>query len=320
MITDIDFEARYTVDGWRGIAFYLTGYVQIPDLFEDGEPTGRNLPGRELRRGGDGRRRSRTRRRRGRSDRAGGGRLLPRVRPDRLQSVRTRLRTRGRTRDEHIQRTQGSASGTAAATGEDSHDRKADIARAGADSIANMIPMGQPILVGHHSERRHRKDIARIESGMRQTIEHGRTADEQRSRAENIKRQLDESIYDDADAIERLTEKLAALEAQREQRKAANSAYRKEHRAELKAMSAYERGQAVPFPSYAITNLGGNISRTRERLARLQRERDHGPADRMISLALTASARRAAPNSSGAIRTRYNRQQGARCITCEVQS
>jgi hypothetical protein len=30
-MTDIDFDARYTVDGWRGIAFYLTGYVQEPD-------------------------------------------------------------------------------------------------------------------------------------------------------------------------------------------------------------------------------------------------------------------------------------------------
>ena len=35
---EVDFDARYTVDGWRGIAFYLTGYVQEPD--EDTEWTG----------------------------------------------------------------------------------------------------------------------------------------------------------------------------------------------------------------------------------------------------------------------------------------
>jgi len=35
-----------------------------------------------------------------------------------------------------------------------------------ASTIGGMIPMGQPILVGHHSERRHRKDIQRIEHSM----------------------------------------------------------------------------------------------------------------------------------------------------------
>jgi Spy/CpxP family protein refolding chaperone len=37
--------------------------------------------------------------------------------------------------------------------------------------VADGIPMGQPILVGHHSERRHRRDIARIDSGMRNGVE-----------------------------------------------------------------------------------------------------------------------------------------------------
>jgi hypothetical protein len=37
-------------------------------------------------------------------------------------------------------------------------------------AIADTIPFGQPILVGHHSERRARKDAERIESGLRQTV------------------------------------------------------------------------------------------------------------------------------------------------------
>jgi hypothetical protein len=37
--------------------------------------------------------------------------------------------------------------------------------------IADGIPMGQPILVGHHSERRHRKDIERVHNGMRKGID-----------------------------------------------------------------------------------------------------------------------------------------------------
>lgn len=36
-----------------------------------------------------------------------------------------------------------------------------------ARTVADGIPLGQPILVGHHSEKRHRRDIARIDSGMR---------------------------------------------------------------------------------------------------------------------------------------------------------
>lgn len=36
--------------------------------------------------------------------------------------------------------------------------------------IADGIPFGQPILVGHHSERRARKDAERIENGMRKAI------------------------------------------------------------------------------------------------------------------------------------------------------
>lgn len=37
-------------------------------------------------------------------------------------------------------------------------------------AIADNIPLGQPILVGHHSERRARKDAERIESGMRKAV------------------------------------------------------------------------------------------------------------------------------------------------------
>ncbi len=36
--------------------------------------------------------------------------------------------------------------------------------------IADNIPLGQPILVGHHSEKRARKDAERIENGMRKAV------------------------------------------------------------------------------------------------------------------------------------------------------
>lgn len=150
-------------------------------------------------------------------------------------------------------------------------DAKASAAYESADQIASMIPFGQPILVGHHSEGRHRRNVERIDNGMRRSVENSRKAEEMRSRANNIERAAKQAIYsDDADAIERLTEKLATMEAQREAMKARNAEYRKSHKAELKAItSSYMRNRALPHPSYELQNLSGNISRCRARLAQL---------------------------------------------------
>jgi hypothetical protein len=43
-------------------------------------------------------------------------------------------------------------------------------AHAAVERIAGGVPLGQPILVGHHSERHARKDAQRIENGMRRAV------------------------------------------------------------------------------------------------------------------------------------------------------
>ena len=48
--------------------------------------------------------------------------------------------------------------------------QEAEAARARVKSITDGIPLGQPILIGHHSERRARKDAQRIEDGMRKAV------------------------------------------------------------------------------------------------------------------------------------------------------
>lgn len=102
-------------------------------------------------------------------------------------------------------------------------------------------------------------------------FEHQRAAAEHARRADGIRSQLAHAIYDDdPDAIERLREKLEGLEAERERINAANKAYRKAHRAELAKLTAYERSRTVPHAPYELQNLGGNITRTRQRLARLE--------------------------------------------------
>ena len=47
---------------------------------------------------------------------------------------------------------------------------EAERARKAVSEIADNIPLGQPILVGHHSERRARRDAQRIEDGMRKAV------------------------------------------------------------------------------------------------------------------------------------------------------
>lgn len=70
------------------------------------------------------------------------------------------------------------------------HERYAT-RRDAANAIVAMIPMGQPILVGHHSERRHRRDLARHDRNMRKAIEHGENAREATRRSDSVRAQAE---------------------------------------------------------------------------------------------------------------------------------
>lgn len=52
----------------------------------------------------------------------------------------------------------------------DSRRQDAESAHKAVSAIADNIPLGQPILVGHHSEKRARKDAEKIENGMRRAV------------------------------------------------------------------------------------------------------------------------------------------------------
>lgn len=77
--------------------------------------------------------------------------------------------------------------------------------------IANVIPMGQPILIGHHSEKRHRKDLDRIDNEMRKSIRESEKADYYRNKIDNIDNGKAISS-DDPQAIEKLQAKIEELE------------------------------------------------------------------------------------------------------------
>lgn len=163
-------------------------------------------------------------------------------------------------------------------------DVKADAAEAKTRQLADMIPFGQPILVGHHSEGRSRRDAERIQRGMSATVEHSRKADEMRSKADNIEAAAEHAIYsDDGDAIERLEGRIAELEAKRSRIKAYNTSCRKGARdvallsdaeqadilnvAKHASFQLRENGAA---PAYWLSNLSGNLNAQRKRLASLR--------------------------------------------------
>lgn len=97
-----------------------------------------------------------------------------------------------------------------------------------ASQIADQIPFGQPILVGHHSERHARRDAERIHNNMDKGCEEAKLADHHRAKASGLAAQLDRSVFsDDEDAIAQLEERAAASEKEAEKINAINKAWRK---------------------------------------------------------------------------------------------
>jgi hypothetical protein len=65
----------------------------------------------------------------------------------------------------------------------DSRAQDANRARSAVSAIADGIPLGQPILVGHHSERHARRDAEKIENGMRRAVRMWETSQYWKQRA-----------------------------------------------------------------------------------------------------------------------------------------
>lgn len=152
--------------------------------------------------------------------------------------------------------------------------------RADMSEGATGIPLGQPILVGHHSEGRHRAAIKRADNAMRTTIEEGKKAGDYAAKAESVGTG---GISSDApDAVALLEAKLAKLEKNQAFMKAVNKAFKKGDDEALKALGmsdALVRELKTPdfagrtgFASYQLSNNNAKISSTRKRIAQLKRE------------------------------------------------
>jgi hypothetical protein len=132
---------------------------------------------------------------------------------------------------------------------------------------ATGIPFGQPILVGHHSEGRHRAVLKRADSAMRNAVAESKKADYYAGAAASVGTAGVSS--DDPNGVAKLTEKVAELEARQAKMKAANDAWRK---AGNKAgRNAAGEWIEPPYPSYSLSNNSAVIRSTKARIEQLKR-------------------------------------------------
>jgi hypothetical protein len=152
-----------------------------------------------------------------------------------------------------------------------------------AHNLVKDIPMGQPILIGHHSEGRHRRTLERSDSAMRKACEMSAKAENHISKAANLEHALDKTIFsDDIDATEALTQRIADNEAERARMVLINKLYRKGNAEGLKAIdvdleslkvklaAAGSYWGSAPYLPYSMTNLGARIREDKKRLENIK--------------------------------------------------
>jgi len=157
---------------------------------------------------------------------------------------------------------------------------RSDAAYEASNKAIEHIPFGQPILVGHHSERAHRNAIEKSHRAMDRFVAEAKKAEHLDRLASRVGKGGISS--DDPDATSKLQNELEGMEARREMMKRVNAQFRRGGWDAVEGLSegAKERLQADlarapwqgtnPFPAYALTNLGANIRRVRARLEELQ--------------------------------------------------
>ncbi len=159
-----------------------------------------------------------------------------------------------------------------------------------AHKLVENIPLGQPILIGHHSEKAARNLYKRVEQKTTAACESLNMAEHHESKAEGIRRALDKNIFsDDEDALDRLQERIAELEKKQATMVAVNKICRnkkldqseKENQIRAIMTGITTEGmqdlfhpmfssQKPGFPSYALSNNNANIHRLKKRLVDVQ--------------------------------------------------
>ena len=155
------------------------------------------------------------------------------------------------------------------------------------DEIGKHIPFGQPILVGHHSERVHRSALEKMRNCVGKSVQLDNMATQYDERAKRVGTGGISS--NDPAAIDKLREELGQAEAAQLRMKQANALVRKNDSEGLSAMgftaeqtekllSGARWGQKG-YPPYELTNNGANIRRIAARIADIERLRARSSVD-----------------------------------------
>lgn len=155
-------------------------------------------------------------------------------------------------------------------------EKRATAAFNASNAAVEHIPLGQPILVGHHSEAAHRRALDRSNSAMRRSVSESEKAAYYRQKAEAVEN--NDNIYlGDDDAIERLETKIAEQTEKQERMKATNKIIRSKKSTEEKIAALVEIGfthsgaenvvaRGSIFPAYMLTNNNAKINAAKKQL------------------------------------------------------
>lgn len=171
--------------------------------------------------------------------------------------------------------------------------READARLKAADRIADMR-FGQPIIIGHHSEKRSRRDQEKIFQGTMKGAALHREATRLEKQAESAESSRAISS-DDPTAIGQLRTKLAGEQMLLEAYKSAAKQYRKATDDQGRRAALVAGGVSRPefhldrWPSFLTTNLSANIRRIKERISTLEKQAAT-PAPEPATVETTAGA------------------------------
>lgn len=163
----------------------------------------------------------------------------------------------------------------------DNADRRATAAFNASNAAVEGIPLGQPILVGHHSEKAHRKALERSNDAMCRSVRESEKAAYYRQKAEAVEN--NDNIYiGDEDAIPRLKQKIEELTTLQEQMKASNKIVRSKKLSDMEKIDALVThgiarhraekivGGKLQFPGYALTNNNARINAAKKQLEKAE--------------------------------------------------
>ncbi|NCA91540.1 MAG: DUF3560 domain-containing protein, partial [Gammaproteobacteria bacterium] len=160
--------------------------------------------------------------------------------------------------------------------------------RAKAQAIGGRFELGQPIILGHHSEAGARRDRERMDQNMRASIEAydkaGRLTERADAAADN--RAIS---ADDEDAVVKLKARIEELEALQARMKAVNAAHARylkdpasleqanlsdREKEQIRTYQPAYRSEPHPIAPWQMTNNSANLRRLKERLTDLTAQRD----------------------------------------------